>query len=316
MCYLIIFSVISIVIVTALVIRHIRPKRLLSPVGRAVVVTGCDTGFGHAMAKRFDQEGMVVFAGVLYPEKEGAAKLRKEGSQRLHVIPMDVTKDSDVQEAVEYVKKNLPDPKKGLWGVANNAGISCFGQAEWCSVDMFKRIADVNLWGTVRVTNAFTPLVRLAKGRIVNISSVLARQGTAGFAHYSISKHGVEAFTQCLRYELRRFGVRVSIVEPGNFMAATNIYTSDNIDRVRDELWEHMKDEQKEVYGKYFTDMVDIVRFSKTLGSTDCSPVVDCFLDALLNENPRIRYEPKDMYWYLRTLLIAHLPEEISDLLF
>ncbi|XP_041463340.1 D-beta-hydroxybutyrate dehydrogenase, mitochondrial-like [Lytechinus pictus] len=181
---------------------------------------------------------------------------------------------------------------------------------------MFKRIADVNLWGTVRVTNAFTHLVRKSKGRIVNIGSVLARQGTAGFSHYSISKHGVEAFTQCLRYELRNFGVRVSIVEPGNFMAATNIYTNENIDNVRDELWANMKEEQKAVFEKDFNNMVDIVRFSRTIGSADPSPVVDCFLDAVLNESPRIRYEPKDVYWTIRTVIMAHFPEEISDLIF
>ena len=150
----------------------------------------------------------------------------------------------------------------------------------------------------------------------MNISSVLGRQGTAGFSHYSISKHGVEAFTQCLRQELRNHGVRVSIVEPGNFMAATNIYTNETIDRVRDDLWANMKDEQKLVHEDYFNQMVEIVRFSRTLGSADPSPVVDCFLDALLNENPRIRYEPKDFYWWMRTLIIAHLPEDITDLLF
>lgn len=86
---------------------------MLDPTGRAVVVTGCDTGFGHAIAKRFDEAGFTVFAGVLYPEKAGAMKLRAEGSERLHVIHMDVTKESQVQEAVDYVQKHLPDPEKG-----------------------------------------------------------------------------------------------------------------------------------------------------------------------------------------------------------
>ena len=86
---------------------------MLEAAGRAVVVTGCDTGFGHAMARRFDSAGLVVFAGVLCPGGEGAARLKKEGSERLHVIPMDVTSDVEVEAAVEYVKKNLPDPEKG-----------------------------------------------------------------------------------------------------------------------------------------------------------------------------------------------------------
>ncbi|NXK18687.1 BDH protein, partial [Thinocorus orbignyianus] len=108
----------------------------------------------------------------------------------------------------------------GLWGLVNNAGVSTFGEVEFASLDNYKNVAEINLWGTVRVTKAFLPLIRRAKGRVVNITSMLGRMVSPSRSCYCISKFGVAAFSDCLRQEMYRWGVRVILIEPSNFVAA------------------------------------------------------------------------------------------------
>ncbi|KAK7086742.1 (2R,3R)-2,3-butanediol dehydrogenase [Halocaridina rubra] len=83
----------------------------------------------------------------------------------------------------------------------------------------FRRLADVNLFGCVLVTKTFLPLVRKAKGRIVNVTSVQGRMSSPLVSAYDLTKYAIEGFSDCLRHELRQFGVKVSVIEPGNFTA-------------------------------------------------------------------------------------------------
>ena len=87
----------------------------------------------------------------------------------------------------------------GLWGLVNNAGVGgVTTPAEWATKEDWMQCLSVNLFGVIYVTRAFLPLVRLAKGRVVNIASMLGRIST-GPAPYCVSKYGVEAFSDCLR---------------------------------------------------------------------------------------------------------------------
>src|SRR5687768_2364151 len=88
----------------------------------------------------------------------------------------------------------------GLWGLINNAGIlGIFAPPEWLIIDDYKAISNVNLYGTIDVTMTFLPLVKLARGRIVNTSSINGRVSLPILIPYSVSKYGVEAFTDGLR---------------------------------------------------------------------------------------------------------------------
>ncbi|KAL0170667.1 hypothetical protein M9458_035263, partial [Cirrhinus mrigala] len=121
--------------------------------GRAVLITGCDSGFGHHLAKKLDRMGFTVFAGCLCPEGPGAQSLVEEGSDRMKVLQLDVTKDEDVSLAKDFVQANLPE--KGLYAVVNNAGISDWGETEWSTAKDFQKMADINLFGAIRVTIPF-----------------------------------------------------------------------------------------------------------------------------------------------------------------
>ncbi|KAM8905903.1 D-beta-hydroxybutyrate dehydrogenase, mitochondrial isoform 2-T3 [Lycaon pictus] len=181
------------------------------PVGsKAVLVTGCDSGFGFSLAKHLHSKGFLVFAGCLMKDQGGDGVKELDGlkSDRLRTIQLNVCKGEEVERVVEVVRSSLEDPEKGMWGLVNNAGISTFGEVEFTSMETYKEVAEVNLWGTVQMTKAFLPLIRRARGRIVNISSMLGRMANPARSPYCITKFGVEAFSDCLRYEMYPLGVK------------------------------------------------------------------------------------------------------------
>jgi len=146
-------------------------KTYISPVKKAVLITGCDSGFGHLAAKILDQYGFCVFAGCSFPKGVGAQKLYTSSSKRLRILRLDVTKDEDIEAAIEEIKECDLE----LWAVVNNAGIVDCGYIEWSNIiERMNKILDVNFFGAVKITKACLPLIRKSSGRIVFVSSVLS----------------------------------------------------------------------------------------------------------------------------------------------
>ncbi|XP_071423004.1 D-beta-hydroxybutyrate dehydrogenase, mitochondrial-like isoform X3 [Pithys albifrons albifrons] len=287
--------------------------------GKAVLITGCDKGFGHALAKHLHAKGFTVFAGCLLLDEngDGARELKNMKSDRMKVLQMNVCSDQEVAEAMDFVKRTLKEPEKGLWGLVNNAGISTFGEVEFASLDNYKKVAEVNLWGTVRVTKAFLPLIRRAKGRVVNITSMLGRMVSPSRSCYCVSKFGVAAFSDCLRQEMYRWGVRVILIEPSNFVAATGILTAEGIDNQAEALWSGASDTVREDYGgEYFSRHVAMMKSFVNSGLKDMSLVVNDITDALTSPCPNNRYNPMETYWWVRLQVMTHLPTAIADWLY
>ncbi|XP_071801377.1 D-beta-hydroxybutyrate dehydrogenase, mitochondrial-like [Asterias amurensis] len=325
-------AVVTAVAFVFLLSRRAASSQTVCPRNKAVLITGCDTGFGHELAHFLHQLGFTVFAGCLNSEGEGAKKLQDVDSQsmssvggvsemskgeargRLHVIQLDITKEGQVIEAVQRLTNILSAESIALWAVVNNAGISIFGDVEFCGMKVYQRLADTNLWGTIRVCKAFLPLIRKAKGRIVNVTSILGRQGSPGRSCYVATKYALEGFTQCLRYEMRRWGVQVIVVEPGNYIAATGIFTQEKIDKIAEELERDLPAEVRESYGEdFFQSRVQRMRHFTRIGDTDKQPVVDAMVAAVIDVNPQIRYEPKTLYWRIRTFVMCCLPQLVGD---
>lgn len=94
----------------------------------------------------------------------------------------------------------------------NNAGFSTFGEMEWVPLSQYEMVASINLFGIIRVTKGFLPLVREAHGRVVNVASMMGRMGGSGRSAYCATKFAVEAVTDCLRLEMKKFNVDVSLL--------------------------------------------------------------------------------------------------------
>uniref|UniRef100_A0AAX7TJA8 3-hydroxybutyrate dehydrogenase, type 1 n=1 Tax=Astatotilapia calliptera TaxID=8154 RepID=A0AAX7TJA8_ASTCA len=248
---------------------------------------------------------------------DGAKELEELHSDRMKVVQLDVCNEEQVNKAVDHFREILGESEAVLWAVVNNAGVSTFGEVEFTSMDTYKHVSEVNLWGTIRVTKAVLPLIRRAKGRVVNVASMYGRMGNIMRSPYCISKYAVEAFSDCLRYEMKAWGVKVSVIEPGNFIVATGILTRDIVATTANKLWSEAPSEVKEDYGKtHFEQNMALMRSYCSSGQKDTVSVLDDITDAIMSKRPHTRYSPMEPHWWIRMQVMTHLPGAISDLLY
>lgn len=176
---------------------------------KAVLITGATSGIGLRIAERLASEGYFVYAGAR--KQEDIDRLNK--IDNIEAVRLDVTAQQDIDAAVKHIR----DAGRGLWGLINNAGVFIGGPVTDVSVEETMWLFDVNVFGVYRVTQAFAPLIIDSKGRISTIGSISGVGSSRFFSQYSMSKHAMEAFTDSLVLEMERFGVEVSVIEPGNY---------------------------------------------------------------------------------------------------
>jgi NAD(P)-dependent dehydrogenase (short-subunit alcohol dehydrogenase family) len=185
------------------------------------IVTGSSTGIGQATAVTLARGGHTVYATMRNPASGGGEILgiAEKETLPLTVLPMDVDDDTSVKAAVAQVLA-----QSGRVDVlVNNAGVAAHGSVEELPVAEFKRVMETNLFGALRCIQAVVPGMRERRhGVIVNVSSVAGRFSSAPQAPYSASKWALEAVSEALAQEVKPFGVRVAIVEPG--VIATPIF--------------------------------------------------------------------------------------------
>ncbi|XP_042222815.1 uncharacterized protein LOC121867125 [Homarus americanus] len=284
--------------------------------GKSVVVTGCDTGFGNTLALHLDKLGFRVFACCLHAGGEGANRLRREGSSRLHVLQMDVTNQEQLDKAAQEVKHLLPEGDV-VWGLVNNAGLCTLGPVEWMSMESFRKDPEVNVFGLIATTKTFLPLIRQAKGRVVNVASVAGRMSAGFMGPYCVSKYAVEGFSDALRQEMRPFGVDVCILEPGNFANGTFLFATDEmVEREVEGVWSSLSEQVKIDYGQRYCKKVE--GFKKNFrrkGAKDITPVINAITEALTQTHPQDRYLPMDLLMYFVAFVSTHLPAWIYDAL-
>ena len=245
----------------------------------AVVITGASTGIGRACALDLDSHGFRVFAGVR--RDEDAERLRAERAS-IEPIRIDVTDADSIAAARDRVGEAVGTA--GLAGLVNNAGIAVPGPLEHLPIDELRRQLEVNLVGQVAVTQAFIPMLRTARGRIVNIGSIGGRVALPLLGPYAASKHAMEGFTDSLRRELRPWGIQVSIVRPGPI--ATEIWERGNA--TADDLLERMPDAATN-YGPAI-ERTRAFAAQRTRQAVPPSAVAEVVRHAVTADKPRTRY--------------------------
>ena len=184
---------------------------------KSAVVTGASTGIGRAIAQSLIDDGWRVF-GSVRKEKDAEA-LQAALGDRFSPLIFDVTDFDAIQRGAETVASALGDG--ALRGLVNNAGIAVAGPVAYVPIEDVERQFDVNVYGPLRVTQAFLPLLgadkarKGARGKIVNMSSVAGKLTTPLMSPYAMSKHALEAMTDALRRELVIHGIDAVAVGPG-----------------------------------------------------------------------------------------------------
>ncbi|XP_077494725.1 short-chain dehydrogenase/reductase family 9C member 7-like [Amblyomma americanum] len=182
----------------------------VDPKGKCVLITGCDTGFGHMLAAQLAEEGFFVFAGCLDENGDGSQLLKR--SKNIQVMQMDVTKEEDIAQAFQSVQDTLGDRK--LWAVVANAGVGCIGYIEWQPLSRVRSVFDVNTFGVLSVCTMFLPLLKKARGRLVLVTSLMGRMTLPECLAYCMSKTACTTLADGLRRQYFNRGIHVCTVEP------------------------------------------------------------------------------------------------------
>ena len=268
-----------------------------------VVVTGASTGIGAACALDCAGRGMTVFAGVRDP-RAGEA-LATKGGPSIIPIMLDVTDEPSITRSVEVVQRAVG--AAGLGGLVNNAGIVIGSPLEVIPLSQLRKQLEVNVIGQIAVTQAFLPLLRRGRGRIVNMGSIAGRGTIPLLGPYSASKYALEALTDALRMELQPWGIQVSIIEPGAI--ATPIWEKSA--KEAEGLEASVNEEGKVLY----REAVIRIREAISQAAQRAIPpeaVVRAVHHALTATHPRTRYlvgtDAK-----LRAWMVKWLPDRVQD---
>lgn len=248
-----------------------------------IVVTGTSTGIGHACALRLVQEGFTVFAGVR--KLTDANALRAAAPDRIVPLQLDVTVRDSIVRASHVVTDALRERGERLVGLVNNAGIGLSGPLEFLRLDDIERLLDVNVLGQIAVTQAFLPLLRQSRGRIVNICSVGDRIAIPFGGVLNATKSAFAMISESLRMELRPWGLRVVIIEPGAILTPALEKTLGDPDgalRRMDGAAEHY-------YGRLFRNFTERAAATERAGSPP-EVVADAVLHAVSDPRPKQRY--------------------------
>ncbi|MFK5956815.1 MAG: SDR family oxidoreductase [Planctomycetota bacterium] len=251
---------------------------------RNILITGASTGIGYTIALDLAKHGYQVFGSVRKQEDADAlTAATPPGAKPIQTLLLDVTDEASVWAAAEELQRRLGDA--GLDGLINNAGIAIAAPLEYIPIEDFQLQMDINLTGLLRTTQAFLPLVKKTRGRVVNISSIAGRLAFPLAGPYHASKHAVEGLSDVLRLELRRYGIEVVVVQPG----AINTPIWATAGKKAAEIGEKLSAKALKDYGKLIHQ---VGKASAKAGEEGDDPqrCADVVRTALEAKRPRTRY--------------------------
>jgi len=187
---------------------------------RIAFVTGTSTGIGLATAISLARAGHTVYAGMRNPQRHGEMHeaIARE-NLGIRIVAHDVDDDASTRGAIGQALEEAGR----IDALVNNAGVGTMGSTEETSLSDFRSTMETNFFGALRCIQAVLPRMRERRsGCIVNVTSVAGRIAISPQAPYAASKWALEALSECLAQEVKSFGIRVAIVEPG--VIATPIF--------------------------------------------------------------------------------------------
>lgn len=266
---------------------------------KAIVITGTSSGIGKACALLLDKKGFKVYAGVR--KQTDGDNLKKEATVNLTPVILDVSDPSSISEAANKIEKETGG---SVLGLINNAGIGRGGALEVTPIMEIRKLMEVNVIGLMAVTQAFIPMLRKAKGRIINIGSTSSFLAFPGASAYSGSKFAVRGITDALRMELKPFGISVILVAPG---------------AVESSIWEKGKAYKETIRKKIIPEIAELYatlrkfgdKMNEELKKIPADEVAIYVAHALISKNPK--------YYYIvgndakGAAVVAKLPRRLLD---
>ena len=244
-----------------------------------VLITGTSSGIGKATMEAAEAAGYHVIAG----NRSSPVDAVIADDEAVSEIRLDVTDPDDIARAVAAVADHVGP--RGLDGLVNVAGIGIPGPLETMSMDDLRLSLDVDFFGQVALTQPLIPLLRMARGRVVFVGSIIDRVTLPFFGALAAAKAAMASAAGTLRQELAPWGIRVILVEPGFISSGADEATKQRIDRLAAEF----PPDAAALYRDMFTTATDRGYSTQTSG-TPPEGVAECIMTALTTRRPRPRY--------------------------
>ena len=270
---------------------------------KTVLITGASSGIGLETAKMFKLKGFEVHAAAR--RIENMESLKEIG---INIHYLDVTDDASIDKLFDEIKAI----SHGIDILINNAGYGSYGAVEDLSIDDARRQFDVNLFGLAAITRKVLPYMREQRsGKIINISSVGGKMVSPLGSWYHATKYAVEGFSDCLRLEVKQFGIDVIIIEPGPIKSEWLDISIDNL----------IKTSNNGVYKDFTEKVTQTMRkiYKNSVVTPGPEAIVKVIEKAILDKNPKVRYIspwPARIMLFLKWLMPDKLFEYLTLLMY
>uniref|UniRef100_A0A182MGU7 Uncharacterized protein n=1 Tax=Anopheles culicifacies TaxID=139723 RepID=A0A182MGU7_9DIPT len=291
--------------------------------GKAVLITGCESPLARALAKYLDDLGFTVFAAFKkLQDNDDAITLKETFSGRLKLLQLDVTSEVEMLEASLYIAQHLPDGEAGLWALVHCDLWNALGELEWVPFPVLRKSFDVNVLGgydkkgkqsASRLTQIMLPLIRNGKGRIVFLSSALAHLPSPVRGVLCATQAAIEGFAVCLRKELSSRQVGVSIVCASELTAGDAWLDDRDMRDQAKAMWALLSEEQKNTYGEdYFEQAIRSLE-PFCYGDGDFQATVRALSDAIVRTFPVFRYTPLTCKEKFQIIAAEYMPSLLNE---
>jgi len=257
---------------------------------RVVLITGASSGIGQACATYLYQRGYRVFGTSRHPPISGDVSFE--------MIQMDVDSDASVEQGIDFILKRAGR----LDIVVNNAGFGIAGSVEDTGIDEAKAQFETNFFGVLRVCRAALPIMRQQRsGYIVNVSSLAGQVGIPFQGLYSASKFAVEGLTEALRTEVRPSGIRVVLIEPGDFHTPFTFHRRKTL-----------QSQENLAYREYFDRALGTMEADEMNGPAPerIARLLKCIIET---PSPRLRYTVGPALERIETALKKWVPSQLFE---
>lgn len=252
---------------------------------QVILITGASSGMGKATALQLLKEGHIVYGAARRVEQ--MQDIVKAGG---YALKLDVTDEAQIVEGV----KQIMQEQGRIDVLVNNAGYGLYGAVEDVSIEDARRQFEVNLFGLARITQEVLPHMREKQsGKIINIASMGGKMYTPLGAWYHASKHALEGWSDCLRFELKPFNIRVVVIEPGIIATEFGDVMSEGL----------MKNSGEGHYAGLTHALAKATQesYAKPSSFSPASVVSNAISSAVAAKNPKTRYRvgqmAKPMVW-------------------
>lgn len=288
-------AIFTVTLMSAILIKFVwkskQKKRNFS--GMSVFVTSCDSPLGFDVARRLDRLGFCVFAGFLMADGEAALRLKGKTSNRLVTVEVDVTDDQKLKQAVDFIQSTLGTT--GLYCLINTANVALSGHFEWYTSSQCQRLMDVNVVGTIRTIMCFLPLLKIGKGRIINVTGTSGEYDYLLLSVQSASNAALTRFSNLLHEELEETGISVSAIEHEDGKPFTiNLTEKEEINEMRLSMQHEKRREEGYIEEMYQWHRAQDARAKRSLkAEADLLKLeLELIEDAVTSNTPKTCYSP------------------------